>query len=1567
MAKVKPIPRILFVCSQNALGEISSQAIEVLGHLITLLQPLQDQGQLEIWVEEPDSRIYLEDILSQRPAKQYLTIIHVIGPLVDGKIKVRSRNGDGLIDSQDQVWTRTEWPFLRTIAFSGSQPTEWMQNLPKRGIPMVLSTGIDLASAVEPYLHLMSGSPMVEAGQLFIGDEKLIFPLKGEGGSASWAQGSPQDVPKGLAYAEVKLRALAWRLRNPLLIPSSEKQWLLQQIRHRQKVSSDLATDKSVKDIPVPLPPTRPTPPTPASPAEAPAEAASAQVASVEELFISAPEPIAPTPVSVLQEQLSEEVADATAASVSEDRVAIEEVPQQEEGRKTEDTESATPAFAPTEELEAAPIEESTDVAALQEEFAVPTAEKPSEILTSQPEPVEEEEKRSPVVEESEATATEAQEASKKDPISDPVTITPAAASAENEPPIEPVDPARDDMEEPSVQETTAPIIAPLFPDLVYPPVKPGPISLKARKSPLQRNPESSHAGPLPLPRRRGPMESEIPRAGVVPPPIESPADPSPSKPIPKDPVAKSPTAPVKKQPQPSQRPGKKSLPAEPVTETIPSEAPGEAPNGKLPTPAQRTKPAKSNSKPSPLSEKPVKIKEKRPRSPLRTWLLVGGVILLGGLISLGVWMPSAFTVLGLGVERPENPCPFPAKTSDYRVLVLSFLEEGECRPSRLIHEPVLMDQIKAFRQKGLHVDVRLLEVEDCEDRMEKSKGIASSCGADLLLWAKYEGEATKESQAKLYYYIAESKYARLLMPQQTFEEVVTLGPKAVKGQNDLLFVSNMLYWYEALKEQEAGNSAEASRYLEAMSMGELVEESNRVQFLRNAYLSIGEYHRAQRLYDELILSHPELASAYQGRADVFRKMGRWDASLEDLTRALKLAPDDLELLLSRGMVHVESGNPAKGIEDYSQALNIHGDLALIYVSRADAHVAAKSYGLAERDYNKALTLTPNYPNAYYRRAQLYRIMGRETLAISDIEQALTLEPGMQGALLFDVEGKLARRAYDEALTELNKLIQTHPKMAQAWYQRGCLYNEVNKSRMAIDDFTQALIAVPTHLAARFERGKVHFSNRDFERAVKDFTRLLDLRPFDALAYAWKGRSLAAQGMHEAALVDFQKAREMDPKMVEPILFQAETNFLIGNLDKALADVNQLLMTQASSPEIYVLRGRIQSARNQYPAAKADFDRAIRMEIGFVQAYVYRGVTSLALGQKAAAMADFDEAIQRGTRDALAYRERAQLHLDNREFEPVLALYAQAIKLDSTSVETYIDRGRYYQRFNRHDQALQDFERAIQLGGTLTPEIYLLRGKSHAALQHENEALIDFTRVIRNWPDSADAYCARGMLYQQMGKLSQAQEDLEFARKIDPTNAKIFFSQGVLFQGMNNVEKALELFDRAIALDPRYASAYNRRGELFSEMEAYEEALTDFSKALELDPGLGRAYRNRGNIARKASEYEDAIRDYSQAVLYDPTDADAFYSRGFLYAMKQRYDQAIPDIRRSLELDSSDGLRYGFLAKIYARQGKDLLFYENIEIALAKKYPLSELENDPAFKPYRDQDRFKKLLARYTR
>ncbi len=1566
MAKSLPKPRILFVCSQDTDGKVSSESLAVLRQLIQLLQPLEAQGQIELWAEEPDSRVFLEDILSQRTARQYITLLHVLGPVFPEGIRVRARSGDGWVRPDHPMWAREQFPFLRGVFFSGNTPAAWLSALPERGIPMVLATGLSLDTALEPYLLLMSGISVLEAAEQSIHEPDLIFPLKSENAiQPEWPQGRPDEAIRGLTFIEDKARALSWRLRNPLLIPSTEKQWLNQLIQQQQKKHS--ATGDLLPSTPASAPRIRKGPelisteqpasngpkaePAPPHQEEPVFSAATPEVVAVPlpETFDLDAEPQAvarPAEAEMLPQEIL--ISEAIDPFASEVEPISETIAGSDEPYAPEPEAAATPEDLATEE---GPTNDDSQVDGVGELEQPELRDESKEIQLETGQPGAEEPVGEPAKEEEIGLVEERKAVEKPveggenlpgpsqmllaESLEEPglvetmnaeaTSLTPEAVHGDASPaPSEPEPAATEDREHQS-PSTELHQLAPLFPDPAAP--SPGPEAPRVeespavpiRKSAFQQN-EEVHQ-----------QKATAPEAG-------------------------------KKKPKPAQRPEKRDAkPATPRPDQLETRLPGE----KVPTPAQRDVVATIKTKPKPGPNKEARPSRPQSEDPRRRrWMVFGLIAAATLLLASSLLFPGVRASLGFAGNL-ENPCPFPASEAGYKVLVLSFIPEGDCRPSSLVHEKVLVNQLKALRQDGARVDVRFLQVEECNDRRTVAEGIAGTCGADLVLWATYTGEDLPNATGVLCYHVAEQKFSRLLMQEQAYEEAIRLQPNAIIGDFPQLQAANLIYWFEALHQQAIGHLEEASRYLEMIVPPGPDGEQSKLSFLRSAYLSIGQYSQAKRLYDEVIAAHPDDARAYVDRADIFRRMGLLDMAISDYNRALELQPDGLESLLGRAMVQNEKASFPLALQDYNRVLAVHGELAMAYVRRGDTYAAMASNWNAQNDYNKAIALQPDQAEARVRRAALLVKLGQKAEALADIQEALRLQPNLEDARLFEAEMNLDAGAYDVALSQLNALIEQQPT-ARAHFDRGRLLLQVRDMPRALGEFSRAVEMDPTYGKAWLERGKAEHLLGRYDEAIGSMKRLLSLRPAESVAYAWTGRSQAALGLTDSALATFEQGKAIDPAQTTISLYLAETLFESGQVEPAMEEVTMLLMRARPSAEALLLRGRIQVERNQLYAALGDMDRAISLEPQLAQAYVARAMLRYRLKDVPRAQQDLEEAIRLKTQDPGAYLLRAEILAGTNQYNDVLELFARAIELDSSRAESFEARGAFLQRFHREEQALADFQRAASLGAS-SPGLLLRRGQSYAALGKVNEAMIDLNQVVRAWPDSAKAYCARGGLYQQTGQNDQAQQDFQKAVELEPNNPETYCSLGMLFAEMDNPDKAMELFDKAIQLESNYAKAYNYRGEVFAGMEAYPQALGDFSRAIQLDPTLSRAFRNRADLARKAGEYASAIQDYSQAVLYDPSDAASFYFRGFLYAMQQQYDRAVPDIRHSLELDPNDGIRYGFLAKVYARQGKKELFYENIEIALAKQYPIGELKNDPAFKPFQQETRFQGLLERYQR
>lgn len=81
----------------------------------------------------------------------------------------------------------------------------------------------------------------------------------------------------------------------------------------------------------------------------------------------------------------------------------------------------------------------------------------------------------------------------------------------------------------------------------------------------------------------------------------------------------------------------------------------------------------------------------------------------------------------------------------------------------------------------------------------------------------------------------------------------------------------------------------------------------------------------------------------------------------------------------------------------------------------------------------------------------------------------------------------------------------------------------------------------------------------------------------------------------------------------------------------------------------------------------------------------------------------------------------------------------------------------------------------------------------------------------------------------------------------NPNSAEAYYQRGLSRLNRGNAKESLADFDQALKLDPKSAEAYDGRGQAHSASGDPVAAAKDFDKAIELKPGLASAYQHRGD------------------------------------------------------------------------------------------------------------------------
>ncbi|WP_142235603.1 tetratricopeptide repeat protein [Allostella humosa] len=111
------------------------------------------------------------------------------------------------------------------------------------------------------------------------------------------------------------------------------------------------------------------------------------------------------------------------------------------------------------------------------------------------------------------------------------------------------------------------------------------------------------------------------------------------------------------------------------------------------------------------------------------------------------------------------------------------------------------------------------------------------------------------------------------------------------------------------------------------------------------------------------------------------------------LTQAVKIAPDDADLWIDRGVVLGSARNYWEAIDDLNRAIELAPRRADPLVLRATAYRWVGSLELAEEDLARALTLDPRSVDALLERGIIRRLRNDATQARADWIQVLRLAP----------------------------------------------------------------------------------------------------------------------------------------------------------------------------------------------------------------------------------------------------------------------------------------------------------------------------------------------------------------------------------------------------------------------------------------------------------------------------------------------------------------------------------------------------------------------------------------------
>jgi tetratricopeptide (TPR) repeat protein len=154
---------------------------------------------------------------------------------------------------------------------------------------------------------------------------------------------------------------------------------------------------------------------------------------------------------------------------------------------------------------------------------------------------------------------------------------------------------------------------------------------------------------------------------------------------------------------------------------------------------------------------------------------------------------------------------------------------------------------------------------------------------------------------------------------------------------------------------------------------------------------------------------------------------------------------------------------------------------------------------------------------------------------------------------------------FEFELKKMNSLISVSDRNADAFFNRGWLYEYKGDFQLAEKDYSKAIELDKKNKDAYYNRGLLYAKMKKYEEATKDFSEVLKLDPNAADALCNRGSAQLQMGRVDLALVDFDAGLKIKPGDPDLLYNRGLALLAKGNKAKAMEDFNKA--AQAGHPK----------------------------------------------------------------------------------------------------------------------------------------------------------------------------------------------------------------------------------------------------------------------------------------------------------------------------------------------------------------------------------------------------------------
>lgn len=273
----------------------------------------------------------------------------------------------------------------------------------------------------------------------------------------------------------------------------------------------------------------------------------------------------------------------------------------------------------------------------------------------------------------------------------------------------------------------------------------------------------------------------------------------------------------------------------------------------------------------------------------------------------------------------------------------------------------------------------------------------------------------------------------------------------------------------------------------------------------------------------------------------------------------------------------------------------------------------------------------------------------------------------------------------------------------------------------------------------------------------------------------------------------------------------------------------------------YVIIGEQQGSQALLRKGVALLEDGLAQQPDVAKAQKMLGIGYARLGDVKQAIGAFEEAVRLAPDEPEHLYGLANVYeLEGRDPAVIERLYQRALAIQPAQAQTRINYGRFLETQGRLDEAIVQYQQAIEEQPWLDVGYYNL-GTAYLQKQMFDEAEAALLEALRLQPDDPLTLDNLGLLYINQGQKEQALAYFEQAVEVAPQDPAALGNLGTFYVNEGAYQQAVDLLTRAVEINPSYINGFVNLSLAHFRLENMAQARRYAQQALQLDPGNDKA------------------------------------------------------------------------------------------------------------------------------